>query len=132
MTRLALLGVLLLVLVGCALDGAIRAANVAGDVATAAHGVLSEVYEAEQLEAAEVPDLTMAKQRVADIRARFRPAWKAYRVLRAAWVMAAALLRAAQIDGSLSDRALGLVAGLVAQQVALADALAALGLEVSP
>lgn len=117
---------------GTVLDGAIRTANVAGDVAEAAHSALAEVYEAEQVEAAELSDLAVARAVVADIRARFRPAWRAYRVLRASWVAAAAIIRAAQVDGTLTAKALALVVELVAQQAALADAMGALGLGAIP
>ena len=85
---------------------ATRTANGTADVMDRGQAILAESYEAEQRAAVDAATSEAeAKAAVATIRARYKPAWEAYRSLRHLWLAFAATIEGRKL-GRYDDREL--------------------------
>lgn len=109
------------------LDAAVVTANGAAAVATSGETTLARLYESEQHRCLDEHEKAAAARAcVVEVRARYRPAWRAYDALRATWIASAALItaaRATERSGRAPD--LGQVASVVSDLIAAEQALAA-------
>lgn len=101
--RLVLL-FLALLCVGCSapLADATRAVNAAGDFLEGAHAPLKETHQRAEIRCVERETTRDAAEAcVAHVRERYVPAWDAYDAAREGWLLAAAVVREAELIGAL-------------------------------
>lgn len=99
-------------------DRAVAAANIAADIATGAHEVIKDGYQTALDGCLRADDRQAAVACGDAVNARYAPAWKVYRALRAAWLVLAASIQSIDLLGEPIDDA-----ELLAQMVALGTAV---------
>ena len=136
---LIMVGVLLMAS-GCArpMDTLVSTANTAAVTLTAAHTTLMATRKAQQIEAAKrvagdrADPAVRAEQleRARLVGVRYRPAWTAYEIARAAWITSVAAIKVAQQTGDVATalvalaRLAELLAELAAEQFGLTGGFA--------
>lgn len=95
-----LLVLLLVALTGCSsvLGDATRAVNAAGDFIEGAHAPLKDQHQRTELRCVETAqERSEAEACIEGVRDRYVPAWDAYDAAREAWLLAAAVIREAEL-----------------------------------